>query len=88
MDQQVETTSQSGVSISGLSISEYSDRIQQMTDCVSKLYSKYINDPYMKEATYNYICNRLPSILDNIDKIINIVVENQHKLKEIYFSGG
>jgi hypothetical protein len=22
----------------------------------------------MKEATYNYICNRLPSILENIEK--------------------
>ena len=52
----------------GTSISEYSDRVQQITECVSNLYAKYVNHPYMKEATYNYICNRLPSILDNIEK--------------------
>ena len=49
-------------------ISEYSDRVVQLTDCVSNLYIKYMNHPYMKEATYNYICNRLPSILENIEK--------------------
>jgi hypothetical protein len=48
--------------------SEYSDRVIQLTDCVSNLYTKYMNHPYMKEATYNYICNRLPSILENIEK--------------------
>ena len=47
---------------------EYSDRVVQITDCVSTLYAKYMNHPYMKEATYNYICNRLPSILENIEK--------------------
>jgi hypothetical protein len=47
---------------------EYSDRVVQITDCVSTLYTKYMNHPYMKEATYNYICNRLPSILENIEK--------------------
>ena len=48
--------------------SEYSERVVQLTDCVSTLYAKYMNHPYMKEATYNYICNRLPSILENIEK--------------------
>jgi len=48
--------------------SEYSDRVVQLTDCVTNLYTKYMNHPYMKEATYNYICNRLPSILENIEK--------------------
>lgn len=52
----------------GTSISEYSDRVIQITDCVSTLYAKYMNNPYMKDATYNYICNRLPSILENIEK--------------------
>jgi hypothetical protein len=51
-----------------VSISEYSDRVVQLTDCVSNLYAKYMNHPYMKDATHNYICNRLPSILENIEK--------------------
>jgi hypothetical protein len=49
-------------------IAEYSDRVVQLTDCVTNLYTKYMNHPYMKEATHNYICNRLPSILENIEK--------------------
>lgn len=51
-----------------ITISENTDRVQKITECVSKLYEKYENHPYMKDATYNYICNRLPSILENIEK--------------------
>jgi hypothetical protein len=51
-----------------ITISENTDRVQKITECVSKLYEKYENHPYMKDAAYNYICNRLPSILENIDK--------------------
>ena len=51
-----------------ITISENTDRVQKITECVSKLYEKYENHPYMKDAAYNYICNRLPSILENIEK--------------------
>ena len=51
-----------------ITISENVDRVQKITECVSKLYEKYENHPYMKDAAYNYICNRLPSILENIEK--------------------
>ena len=51
-----------------ITISENMDRVQKITECVSKLYEKYENHPYMKDAAYNYICNRLPSILENIEK--------------------
>jgi hypothetical protein len=51
-----------------ITIPENSDRVQKITECVSKLYEKYETHPYMKDAAYNYICNRLPSILENIEK--------------------
>lgn len=75
MDQQINLCDTQGTSIS-----DYSDRIQQLTECVSNLYSKYVNDPYMKEATYNYICNRLPSIMENIAKTHN---ERVQRLEEL-----
>jgi hypothetical protein len=61
-------------------IATYSDRVSQLTECVSNLYAKYLNDPYMSEATYNYVCNRLPSILDNIDKMH---VERVQRIEEL-----
>lgn len=75
MDQQINLCDTQGTTIS-----DYSDRIQQLTECVSNLYSKYVNDPYMKEATYNYICNRLPSIMENIAKTHN---ERVQRLEEL-----
>ena len=56
------------IDTSNISIATYSERMLQITETVSNLYAKYANDPYMSEATYNYICNRFPSIMDNIDK--------------------
>jgi hypothetical protein len=45
------------------SISEQTDRAKSTVDF---LYAKYASNPYMLSKAHNYICNQLPTILDNI----------------------
>ena len=45
------------------------NKVNEAYQIVKELYDKYSNNNYMSERTHQYICNQLPTILENIRQI-------------------
>jgi len=45
------------------------NKVNEAYQIVKELYEKYSNNHYMSERTHQYICNQLPTILENIRQI-------------------
>jgi hypothetical protein len=45
------------------------NKVNEAYQIVKELYDKYSNNHYMSERTHQYICNQLPTILENIRQI-------------------
>lgn len=45
------------------------NKVNEAYQIVKELYEKYSNNNYMSERTHQYICNQLPTILENIRQI-------------------
>jgi hypothetical protein len=53
---------------------------KKVTETIDLIYTKYQNNEYMLSKTYNYICNLLPNILNNIEKTH---IERVNRMEEL-----